>query len=270
MTGHLIIQRCFDNNNIPFYYPMIYFNDPFFCVKTIYKPSFLVYEFIDEVLKNRGDRIPDRGHYGLMSISHTDWTEFKQALKSHYRMKYTLRAKYYWTYTVISFEYDNIESVHPYKFLKSKIIELFQNVKNNADVYFWNEYKTAEERKIENIRWKTEYQIFEICKKYYKDTIHQWRAPFLRSEKGYLACDIYIPSLNLVIEYQGEQHFHEIPFFDREENSFQHRQKLDALKKQLLLENNINLLYFDYTEDITEQFVLSKIYNYNSNKEELK
>ena len=60
---------------------------------------------------------------------------------------------------------------------------------------------------------------------------------------GLLRLDFYIPSKNIAIECQGEQHFKHCEYFDTLE-SFKERQKRDQLKYELCLNNNIKLLYY--------------------------
>lgn len=59
--------------------------------------------------------------------------------------------------------------------------------------------------------------------------------------------DIYIPELNLVIEYMGEQHYSKIPFFEKKE-PLETRQQRDILKKEDALKNNLNYLAISYID----------------------
>lgn len=65
-----------------------------------------------------------------------------------------------------------------------------------------------------------------------------------------LPFDFYIPSLNMVIEYDGIQHFEPKDFFGGEE-SFNKLKEHDSIKSNYCMENNIRLLripYFQYEE----------------------
>ena len=65
-----------------------------------------------------------------------------------------------------------------------------------------------------------------------------------------LPFDFYIPSYNVVIEYDGIQHFEPKDFFGGEE-SFNKLKKHDSIKSKYCMENNIRLLripYFQYEE----------------------
>ena len=61
-----------------------------------------------------------------------------------------------------------------------------------------------------------------------------------------LVFDFYLPEQNLLIEYDGEQHFHEIK---NDRYDFQGLQKRDTFKNNWCLENNIELVripYYDF------------------------
>lgn len=61
-----------------------------------------------------------------------------------------------------------------------------------------------------------------------------------------LVFDFYLPEQNLLIEYDGEQHFHEIR---NDRYDFQGLQKRDVFKNNWCIENNIKLVripYYDF------------------------
>ena len=70
--------------------------------------------------------------------------------------------------------------------------------------------------------------------------------------------DIFIPDLNIGIEYQGKQHTSPVDFFGGE-GSFEENKKRDFRKKKLCLENGC-VLYEVFPEDDFFTFV-DKIYN---------
>jgi len=53
--------------------------------------------------------------------------------------------------------------------------------------------------------------------------------------------DVFVPQLNLALEYHGKQHDQPIDFFGGEEG-FEQRQKLDRRKRRLCKRNGIVLL----------------------------
>lgn len=123
-----------------------------------------------------------------------------------------------------------------------------------------------------------EAEISRILNKYNIDYISQHKFPNLKCE-GYLKLDFYIPSLNLVIEYDGIQHFYPVEHFGGEKE-FKERQKRDELKNTYCKENRINILRIPYTVKFRDiEMVLSdkinllyktKIINFNKNMNDFK
>lgn len=69
---------------------------------------------------------------------------------------------------------------------------------------------------------------------------------------GALSYDFYLPTYNLLIEYQGKQHEMPIDYFDGEVG-FKTRQEHDCRKKQYAKEHNIQLLEIWYNENIEQK-----------------
>jgi NAD-dependent SIR2 family protein deacetylase len=67
------------------------------------------------------------------------------------------------------------------------------------------------------------------------------------SELGLLSFDFYIPQFNLLIEYQGEQHFMPIKHFGGEEK-FKKQQDNDKIKRKFCEENKYSLLEIKYIQ----------------------
>lgn len=67
---------------------------------------------------------------------------------------------------------------------------------------------------------------------------------------GNLSYDFYIPSLNLCIEYQGEQHYRPVKFYSGQDSkkNFKKQQEHDRRKRQYCIDNDIKLLEIKYTE----------------------
>jgi len=78
--------------------------------------------------------------------------------------------------------------------------------------------------------------------------------------RGLLSYDFYIPKLNLLIEYHGEQHERYIPFFHRSIKDFEKQQEHDHRKSEYAKINNIILLViwyydFDKIEEILNKYI---------------
>ena len=78
---------------------------------------------------------------------------------------------------------------------------------------------------------------------------------FCENKRMYL--DFFIPSLNVAIEYQGEQHYHPTGFVDNEER-FAHQQERDNSVRQYCKEHKIKLIEIPYTEFDNIENILTK------------
>jgi len=75
---------------------------------------------------------------------------------------------------------------------------------------------------------------------------------------GKLRLDIFIPELNIAIEYQGEQHCNAISRFGGEEGLIK-TQERDRQKKLLCKENGISIIYFKHNENITDNLIEKRL-----------
>lgn len=67
-------------------------------------------------------------------------------------------------------------------------------------------------------------------------------------DKDCLSYDFYIPSQNILIEYQGQQHYQPLNYFGGE-YQFKVQQKHDKMKADYAKEHSYNLIAVPYTED---------------------
>ncbi len=75
--------------------------------------------------------------------------------------------------------------------------------------------------------------------------------------------DIFIPELKLAIEYQGQQHFKPVELFGGKEGLMKAKER-DKVKLAKCKKNNINLVYFTYKYNLSEQLVIRKLKKYLS------
>ena len=101
------------------------------------------------------------------------------------------------------------------------------------------------EEGIINSRWINEFNLYLLVKSHFQDTIYQCRFKWLKQQ----SLDIFVPELNLGIEYQGEQHYKPVEIFGGDVG-FEDTQKRDQKKKQLCRENNIRLIEWPYSLEI--------------------
>lgn len=103
-------------------------------------------------------------------------------------------------------------------------------------------------------RWKGEFELFKLIKKHYEDARFQYSPDWL-SPQRYV---IFIPSLNIAIEYQGIQHFQPVDFFGGEEG-YQHRLALDEKKLIKSKNNGVKVIEWLYTESMSKMMLEGKI-----------
>lgn len=83
--------------------------------------------------------------------------------------------------------------------------------------------------------------------------------------KKRLRFDFYLPELNLVIEFQGKQHYEYIPFFHRTKKNYLNCQMRDLRKKEYCKEHKINYLEISYLEQENISYILDHYLYENSN-----
>lgn len=105
-------------------------------------------------------------------------------------------------------------------------------------------------------KWKNEYNLYLLVKTYFNDAIFQYKF----EELGEQRIDIFIPSLNIAIEYQGEQHYFSGIFGD--ESDFKHGQLLDERKRKICKDNNIHLIEWHYENKINKIELDYAMYDY--------
>lgn len=77
--------------------------------------------------------------------------------------------------------------------------------------------------------------------------------------QGLARFDFYLPDYNTIIEYDGEQHFHQTSFYTAEQfNAIQQR---DQFKNEYCLKNNISLIRIPYTDynKLNAEYILERI-----------
>ena len=89
------------------------------------------------------------------------------------------------------------------------------------------------------------------------EVLHHGRPEWL----GLQHFDIWIPSLNVAVEYQGAQHDRPVDFFGGEE-AFKKNRERDERKKKLCIENNVRLI--EVREDYKIKEIIKEITIYSS------
>ena len=154
---------------------------------------------------------------------------------------------------------DFIRELHD--FFRTKLYEPYkiQYRQINADFNLDTYRKLCERMNIEAsdaVRWKKEFNLYNLVKKHYSDAIFQFRAAWL----GQQSLDIFIPSINLGIEYQGIQHYESVELFGGKEE-LQTRIINDEKKKTKCQKNNVMLLEWPYIDEVSEGNLQIKFQN---------
>lgn len=106
---------------------------------------------------------------------------------------------------------------------------------------------------------KSENKLFLKLKEHFPDATLHHHPIFLKTYKnGWQELDIFIPSLNVAVEYQGKQHFEPVSIFGGEDG-YNRTIKLDSSKHEKCLINNVKLFYFTYEKTVPKEYY-SKIY----------
>ena len=113
-------------------------------------------------------------------------------------------------------------------------------------------------------KWVQEYKLFSYIKLWYNDAIFQYHPEWLNG----LYIDIFIPSINTAIEYQGQQHYEPIEYFGGEENFFDYKER-DARKQNLCKNSGVTLLEWPYSQKITYTNVCVLVDKFRSEFENL-
>lgn len=81
----------------------------------------------------------------------------------------------------------------------------------------------------------------------------------LSNKKVLLEFDIYIKNKDILIEYNGQQHYEFTPFFHRTKTNFLKQVRRDKKKLKLVKKNGKKLIIFKYNEPIFKDYIVNKI-----------
>ncbi len=147
--------------------------------------------------------------------------------------------------------YRNIRSIEDTK-LRKLLQEYHQSISRKRNKV----YEKQIVKGSTNARWISEQTAFAIVKEKYPDAIFQYESEWLHGQR----LDIYIPSHNTAIEYQGQQHTSAIDFFGGKEGLADNQYR-DHKKKYLCERNNVHLIYWNYDEPLTKEYFEQNIEN---------
>lgn len=164
-----------------------------------------------------------------------DWTEFYKTITK--------------TYPKRVFLYDMFKNYSSENVFKHDV-NMNEIINNKA--HWDNEFKLLIEKLMLDgkiaPRWINEFSLYSITIAYFPETVYQYRDSWL----GRQSLDIYVPTLKIGLEYQGQQHYSAVDFFGGEEG-YVNRQMLDDKKKQLCNEKGIKLIEWPFTKEVNTQ-----------------
>ena len=165
----------------------------------------------------------------------------------------------------------NIKDLTGKEYGKLKVID-FKEIKNHRA--YWNckcscgneicvstsALTTGNTKSCGCIKSYGEQQLIKILEQLNINYEYQYSFKDLKHKKR-LCYDFYLLDKNILIEYQGIQHFEPIDYFGGEER-FSYQKKLDELKRDYAKRKHIQLIEIPYTVKLTKEY-LEEILNDN-------
>ena len=214
----------------------------------------LIHEF-GEIIENDGSdhlaRISTQYNEEI-AIMFYDWESFsrkddpyfnQQGLYDYFFRYNRIKQLDHYIYMIQPFsdEFRGMRSIR-YPDIKKVITTYNRYLKEKRDQIYQELLIQKEERG----KWKSEQEVFLIIHQYFPDALFQYKPDFLEGK----SLDIYIPSIQCAIEYQGLQHFEAIEFFGGKE-ALEDNQRRDQFKRFMCKSRGIKLIYWYYFDPVT-------------------
>ena len=155
-----------------------------------------------------------------------------------------------WNFTEYPDEYYEIQD--KIRDLKSEISKHFREIEKTIE----NEVRAKLDHYKVGEKWTSETILYHLIDTEYQDfnVERHARPDFLDG----LELDIYIPEEEVGVEYQGKQHYKPVEHWGGEEG-LEKRQERDKKKKQLCKQHGVELVYFRYDENLSEEMVQERL-----------
>lgn len=125
---------------------------------------------------------------------------------------------------------------------------VFESGRNTVEDYYRQleeirekTYTKMLKTKLTHGRWVSEFKLYLLLKIIFPDAEYQYSAAWLEHQ----IIDIFIPSINCAVEYQGTQHYEAVEYFGGGEK-LDVQKNMDNLKRERCKANNIQLLEWPY------------------------
>ena len=137
----------------------------------------------------------------------------------------------------------------PTKNSNFRILQLLQRVFPN-EIWDKKTFSTRGKKTTQRLLYSMTQKFFPQLNVY-----EDYRHPVIVSANSYLEFDLFIPSINIAFEYQGEQHYFELPHSSKIELSHNR----EEVKASLAIENQISLIVIPFWWDQSQSSFYSTI-----------
>lgn len=153
-------------------------------------------------------------------------------------------------------EYYGISDGELFWFLKKEYLDVLDEQKLNyvEEADFKDYQKLMDDVLLANSyyvehpsTWKSEFMLYKYIKEFVPDTVYQAQPKWLRPQ----SLDVFVESKSIGIEYQGIQHFQPVEHFGGNAGYIK-TVKRDENKRQKCAEHGVQLLYWNYQEEVTK------------------
>lgn len=129
----------------------------------------------------------------------------------------------------------------------------FARFESLNDAYEWAGLPTRDPGECSHAKWV----INRFGKTLNEEPIFEQRFDWLRNPKTnrHLPVDGYFPEANIIVEYNGPQHYHTDDKYMPTEKDLQYRQWLDSIKYDMIRQQGIKLIVVDYRHSFTESYI---------------
>lgn len=116
--------------------------------------------------------------------------------------------------------------------------------------------------KLPKTKWKKETQMIRAMSELFpgSEYIVNGYYSWLLSPKGMaMQLDWYCPDVKVGCEFNGQQHYEQVKYFQKTKKAFMYQQSCDSIKSKLCKDRGITLLSIPYNISVTVQFMREQL-----------
>lgn len=102
--------------------------------------------------------------------------------------------------------------------------------------------------------WKGETALIDLVKQFFPDACREYSSPWLKGQR----IDVFVPSVKVGFEYQGEQHFKPIEFFGGTD-AFVKMKARDERKRKACEAAGVVLIEWNFNEPVNTLNLILKL-----------